>query len=452
MIPMSLKEIYEACSGVLFSEKNPKINDITTDSRLAKKGSLFAALAGERTDGHRFIASAVKNGAVAVLCEKKPEISEVPYILTDSVLKALQDIAAYILEKSNIPVVGIGGSVGKTSTKEAISSVLAQKYKVLKTEGNFNNELGLPLTVFKIDPSDEIAVLEMGICDFNEMSVLASIARPDICVLTNIGDCHLENLKDRNGVFKAKTEMFDYMKDGGRAVLNGDDDYLSKVKELRGSKPVFFGLKDTNDIFADNIIIDGIKGTYFDLHTPIGSSNVYIPKPGEHMVYNALAAAAVGLLMGFSLEEISRGIEEQTSVEGRFNIIEGNGLTIIEDCYNANPMSMKESLYALSKAAPRRVAVLGDMGELGKNAAELHAQVGKHISELDIELLVCIGELSENIAFEAKKNKKIEIACLKDIDLFLDCMKGIVKKGDTVLVKASHFMHFEKIVEALRSL
>ena len=449
MKKMNLEEISAACGGQLVSGKDIIITSIVTDSRKAAAGCLFAAIKGERTDGHNFIKTAAQQGAAAVLCEKAPENTDIPYILTSSTLKALQDIAAYILKKAEIPVVGIGGSVGKTSTKEAVAAVLSQKYSVLKTEANFNNDLGLPLTVFNLEESNNAAVLEMGISDFGEMHLLASIARPDICILTNIGDCHLENLGDRAGVFKAKTEMFDFLEPSGHIILNGDDEYLSQVKNVNCVKPIFFGLEKTNDFWADNIKAAGIYGISCDIHAPEAKFSALIPKPGLHMVYNALAAAAVGSVMGLSPEEIKRGIEQQENVGGRFNIIEKNGITIIDDCYNANPMSMKASLESLSRADSRRVAVLGDMGELGKNEKELHGQVGEFAAGLPLDAVICIGSLSRYIAEKAAENPAIQVVCFDDKESFLKDKGSYIKSGDTVLVKASHFMDFKKIVNEL---
>lgn len=326
MISLTLSEIQQACGGELHGNKDAEITSITTDSRAAKEGSLFAAIVGERTDGHNYIKAATRLGAAAVLCEKKPQNTEISYILTGSTLKALQDIAAYMLIKKNIVRVGIGGSVGKTSTKEAVASVLEQRFSVLKTQGNFNNNLGVPLTVFNLKEENEAAVIEMGIDDFGQMDELASIVRPNICVLTNIGDCHLENLGDRNGVLRAKTEMFNYLKEGDSIVLNGDDEHLSTVKCVKGIKPVFFGLKPENDYYADNIADMGLNGSRCDIHTPDGTFGVHIPKPGIHMVYNALAATAAGRILGLSFEEIRSGIEGQENVSGRFNIINENGI------------------------------------------------------------------------------------------------------------------------------
>ena len=449
MLTMKLSEISMVCSGRLVGDGSIDITNITTDSRTAKRDGLFAALVGERTDGHKYIKTALDNGAAAVICEKQPTEQNINYILVDSTLKALQDIAAYMLKKSGIPSVEIGGSVGKTSTKEAVASVLEQKYSVLKTEGNYNNDLGVPLTIFNIKKENNAAVIETGIDDFGQMELLSSIVRPYICILTNIGDCHLENLGDRAGVLKAKSEMFNNIRQDGHIILNGDDVYLAPLRNINGKHPIFFGLNPKNDIYADNIKNEGLKGSSCDVHTSNGTFNVIVPKPGEHMILNALAATGVGLIMGLSLEEIKKGIESQKSISGRFNIINENSIKIIDDCYNANPMSMKASLESLSHAQGRTVAVIGDIGELGENEIKLHEYVGLEAAKFGINLICCIGKLSAYTAKAAETNKKSEVLYFETVDDFIKEAHRIIKKDDTVLVKASHFMKFDSIVYAL---
>lgn len=354
-----------------------------------------------------------------------------------------------------IPVVGITGSVGKTSTKEMIAAVLELKFQVLKTLGNFNNELGLPLTVFRLREEDEIAVLEMGISDFGEMHRLASIAQPNTCVITNIGTCHLENLGDRDGVLKAKTEVFDHLKPDATVILNGDDDKLVTVKEVQGRRPIYFGLNEEFPLYADEIESKGLKGIACRIHTPKGTFSVVVPIPGHHMVYNALAGTAVGLAYGMELSEIQKGIESLQSLSGRFHIIENEKYTIVDDCYNANPMSMKASLGILKDAMGRKVAILGDMGELGENEKELHREVGTFAGNCGIDLLICVGTLAKEIAGAAKESsiqaeKQLEAVSFDTLEELLMHLGEQVKQGDTILVKASHFMNFGKIVEALQ--
>lgn len=451
---LTLKEIARVCGGVLHNcgkeLENREVSAVTTDSRKVEKDALFVAIPGARVDGHSFIPQVMENGALAALTERELPELDTPYIQTASSLQAVKDLAEFYLQQLQIPVVGITGSVGKTSTKEMIASILSQRYRTLKTEGNFNNELGLPLTVFRLRGDDEIAVLEMGISDFGEMHRLAKIARPDTAVLTNIGWCHLENLKDRDGILRAKTEIFDYLQDNGHIVLNGDDDKLATVQEVRGIRPVRFGLDSGNEYYADQIEPQGFRGIRCTLHTPQGALSVQIPMPGSHMVYNALAGAAVGQIYDLTLEEIREGIESLEPVAGRFHIIETENYTVIDDCYNANPVSMKASLNVLKDGPGRRVAVLGDMGELGTEERELHRQVGSFAGGCGIDALYCAGPLSEAMAEAAHAaNPEMEVAHFADRDALLEKLSGLLQKGDTILVKASHFMEYGKIVEWL---
>lgn len=453
---MSLEKIAQACGGIYRGSDDMRdcvVDSITTDSRKAEKGSLFVAIPGERVDGHDFISSVFEKGAIAVISERKLENPAGPYIQVASSLEAVKGIAEYYRQQLDIKVVGITGSVGKTSTKEVIASVLSQKYNVLKTLGNFNNELGLPLTVFRLREEHQVAVLEMGINHFGEMHRLAKVARPDICVITNIGQCHLEYLKDRDGILRAKSEIFDFLKEDGRIILNGDDDKLAQVEEVKGIRPIFFGIESGRSIYADKIENCGLKGVHCTIHVDDESEEVLIPIPGYHMVLNALAAAAVGKQLGLTVKEIKAGIEKLESVNGRFHIIDNGSLQIIDDCYNANPVSMKASLDVLQDAEGRKVAILGDMGELGEDESRMHAEVGRHASGNNIDLLICTGAISSHMAEAAIKDGGCgEVLQVPTLEALLTCLPSLIEKGDTVLVKASHFMHFEKVVEKLREL
>lgn len=450
---LTLNHIAGACGGQYAGPEEMRdfcVTDITTDSRQVKEGGLFVAIPGERVDGHAYIQKALDAGAAAVISQRELPGAEFPYIRVENSLQAVKDIAEFYLRGLGIPVVGIAGSVGKTSTKEMAASVLSQKYRVLKTEGNFNNELGLPLTIFRLREEDQIAVLEMGISDFGEMHRLSKIARPETCILTNIGWCHLENLKSRDGILRAKSEIFDYMQPQGHIVLNGDDDKLSTIREVKGIVPRTFGLGSRNDVWADQLEPQGLKGISCRIHTPEGSFSVLVPKPGEHMVYNALAAAAAGLYYGLTLEEIRAGIESYETIRGRFRILDTGRYTVIDDCYNANPVSMKASLQALQDGKNRRVAVLGDMGELGEQEAELHRQVGEYAGSLDIDALYCAGPLSRHLAEAAKKaDPRLDTAWYPSRDQLMVELTKLLREGDTVLVKASHYMGFDKIVNML---
>ena len=450
---LTLEHIAAACHGTYYGSEEKKsqcIEAVTTDSRKVERGCLFVPIVGARADGHKFIDQVMKQGALATLSERPLGEVDFPYIQVESSLQAVKDLAAYYLEQLQIPVVGITGSVGKTSTKEMIAAVLEQKFQVLKTLGNFNNELGLPLTVFRLREEDEIAVLEMGISDFGEMHRLASIAQPNTCVITNIGTCHLENLGDRDGVLKAKTEVFDHLKPDATVILNGDDDKLVTVKEVQGRRPIYFGLNEEFPLYADEIESKGLKGIACRIHTPKGTFSVVVPIPGHHMVYNALAGTAVGLAYGMELSEIQKGIESLQSLSGRFHIIENEKYTIVDDCYNANPVSMKASIDVLAAAPGRKIAVLGDMGELGENEQELHAMVGEHFEGKGIDALFAAGALSENLAQAVRKcSKETEVHYFKTKDELMEELLPYVKSGDTVLVKASHFMGFTEVVGQL---
>lgn len=450
---LTLMRIAEVCGGRYVGKEEDKAREvtaITTDSRKAEPGGLFAAIRGERVDGHTFIPSVLEKGALCVISEQELPGAEGNYIQVESTLEALKAIAEEYLQQLQIPVVGITGSVGKTSTKEMIAAVLAQKYRVLKTAGNFNNELGLPLTVFRLREEDEIAVLEMGISDFGEMHRLAKIAKPDTCVITNIGQCHLEFLGDRDGVLRAKSEIFDFLRPDGHIILNGEDDKLATLTEVKGIRPVFFGIERENDVYADRIEKKGLDGISCRIHTGQGDFTARIPIPGMHMVLNALAGTAVGLHYGLSLDQIRAGIESLQPVSGRFHIIRTERFQIIDDCYNANPISMKASLEVLQDGLDRKVAILGDMGELGPEEAGLHRKVGEFAGGLDLDCCICVGPLTEHLAEGiASVNPQMQVIHLDNLQLLLKQLPVLVQNGDTILVKASHFMHFEKVVEAL---
>ena len=392
---LTLERIAAVCGGTYVGEESKRglcIQGAVTDSRQIKEGYLFLPVKGERVDGHDFIPSVFAQGALATLTEKPLESCPGPYIQVESCLASLKKIAAYYRSQLSIPIVGITGSVGKTSTKEMIASVLSAKYHVLKTAGNFNNEIGLPLTILRIQKEHEVAVVEMGISEFGEMRRLAEIARPDLCVITNIGTCHLENLGDRDGVLRAKTEVFEHLSPGAAVFLNGDDDKLAGISQAGDTTPLFYG-RNGQDICMDEVEELGLKGSRANLHTPKGEIRVEIPIPGGHHLYNAMAAAGVGLQLGLTLEEIRTGMGNAKTIAGRSNFIESNGFTIIDDCYNANPMSMKASLDVLKQANGRKVAILGDMGELGSQERQLHYEVGTYAVDAEVDVLICVGSI-----------------------------------------------------------
>ncbi len=461
---MTLENIAKACGGMLYgmqkAETAMEAACVVIDSRKIEKGGIFIATKGERVDGHDFILQVAEKGALGVVCEKEPENTDIPYILVKDSFAALKQIAEFYRQQLTIPVIGITGSVGKTSTKEMIASVLSQGFQVLKTEGNFNNEVGLPITLLRIRKEHEAAVVEMGISDFGEMHRLSKMAKPDICVITNIGQCHLENLGTREGILKAKSEIFDFMNPDGHIFVNGDDDMLIKVKAKGSYAPVHFGMEPSNEVFAGDVMNKGLFGSRAVIHIGMEVFPVEIPLPGGHMVYNALAAAAVGKCLGLTRQQIQKGIAQVEAVGGRSHVMALPSYTVIDDCYNANPVSMKAAIDLLTMALGRKVAVLGDMFELGQRECELHGEIGAYAVEKEIDVLLCVGTLSKHMYEEACSGAAGQLAAARQKEIYyfetrdemLAKLKGILKARDSILVKASHGMHFEKVVEYLEKL
>ena len=453
---MTFENIAKACDGELFlngAEAGTEIKGAVIDSRLVKENYLFFATKGERADGHDYIAKAFELGATIAVCEHIPEGVEGSFIVVKDTFAALKQIAKFYREGLDIKVVGITGSVGKTSTKEFVASVLAEKYNVLKTMGNFNNEVGLPLTVLKIREEHEVAVLEMGISDFGEMTRLSEIAQPDVCVITNIGQCHLEQLGDRDGVLKAKTEVFANLKENGTACLFAEDDKLAGIAEVNGKKPVFYGAGENSEVYASDVVNKGLFGSECVIHAGNMKIKAEIPLPGKHMVYNALAATAVAKTLGLSAEQIEKGIRSVEAVSGRSHLIQTSEYTIIDDCYNANPVSMKAAVDLLGEANTRKVAILGDMFELGENEKALHRSVGEYAAKQNVDALICVGALSEEMyrgAVECEDKKDaMELYHFATLEDCKNEVAGLLKQGDAVLIKASHGMHFTELVELL---
>lgn len=452
---MNLQNIAAACRGSFHGDSSllsKEITGVAIDSRKVEPGFLFVPIRGAKVDGHTFIPQVMEKGALVTLTEQDPAQLSCPCIHVESCEKALRDIAAFYRTALDVKVVGITGSVGKTSTKETVASVLSRKYKVLKTEGNYNNGIGLPLTIFNLTEEHEVAVLEMGIDHFGEMHELAAVSQPDLCIITNIGLAHMENLGSRDGILRAKTEVFDHLRPDASVILNGDDDKLSTVRTVQGKSPVFFGLSDSLDAYADNITDLGLRGTDCTLHLSVGEVRVHIPVPGSHMIYNALAGACAGITLGLTAEEIKAGIESMKTISGRVNLIETDSFLIIDDCYNANPVSMKGSLDVLATAEGRTVAVMGDMFELGPNEKELHYNTGAYAAQKGIDVICCIGALSRHTYDGANAfADSSSVLYFETKQEFLNKITNVVKAGDTILVKASHGMEFPEIVELLKT-
>lgn len=446
---ISVKQAAEIVNGKLYGTQglDSEILGVTIDSRKVENGYMFAALKGEHVDGHDYIGKAFELGAVCCIAEKLPEDISGTVIIVPDVAAALKILAENYRKRFDIPVIGIAGSVGKTTAKEMIASVLSQKYNVLKTEKNLNNELGVPLTIFRIEPEHEVAVVEMGISDFGEMSRLAKMVRPTMAVYTLIGHAHLERLHDRNGVLKAKAEMLDFMPDDGTVFLNADDDLLAKL-DCRQNK-VLYGTKDNADVKAENILSDSLSGLSCDIVSGDRRIPVKVPSYGSHMVCAALEGAAVGLAMGLSNAQIAAGIAAYETVGRRANVCDTGFITLVDDCYNANPDSVMCAVDSLKSVDGRKVCILGDMLEMGENKAELHAKVGKYASDNGVDMLLTVGELSKNTCTAAEEISSLHFDTNAEL---ITGLPELIEKGDTVLVKASHSMKFDEISDALKLL
>lgn len=457
MISISAGQAAEFSCGRLLG-KDTLITYITTDSRAIKEGSLFVAIKGEKFDGHSFIEKAWESGAVCVLSSEEISVPEgKSVIIVDDTRKALLKLAGGYRNLFDIPVCAVTGSVGKTTTKDIIAAVLSEEYNVLKTSGNYNNDIGVPITLFSLEKEHTAAVVEMGMNHKGEIDILAEAVTPHIGVITNVGVSHIENLGSREGILSAKCEMFPHIRKGGYAVLNSDDDMLSKIRGKESEfglcddvKTLWYGTDADSDIYAENIEILGIDGVKCRICTPKGSFDAVISVPGKHMVYNAMAAAAVGIIRNMSLENIKRGIENFVPTGKRMERTTlSNGAVLIDDSYNANPVSVKAAIDVLASGSGKKYAVLGDMFELGEFAKDMHTEIGRYAAEKGIDGIVAIGENSVNIY-----NGAVEKG-IKNADKFLTVEEfinsGFIPDG-TVLIKASHSMGFGRIADYLKTL
>ena len=424
---LRLQELLDACGGRLIGGADPEkafFTGVCTDNRKVQPGDLFVAIVGERLDGHRFAKAALEAGAAGCLisdagcAEALAEAYESAFfVLVSDTVKAMGALAACYRSKFSIPVIGVTGSVGKTTTKQMLASVLSQKYRVLYTEGNFNNHIGLPMTIFRLDRTHEAAVLEMGMNHMGEIDYLTRIARPDIAVITNVGDAHIQNLGSRENIFKAKCEIFHGLRDGGTAILNGDDALLRTLRDARNNfRVLLVGEAEDCDLRAEEIAAEG-AGLRFAMRGSLNGDAeskgeaqepclMEVPAPGRHMIYPALTAAAAGMLLGMTGEEIAAGVSAFVQTGMRMKVTRAaSGIQIYNDAYNANPQSMRAALQILEQAPgiTRRIAVLGDMLELGAFSDTLHREIGAAAAETGLDALVTVGPAARLIAEEAEK-------------------------------------------------
>ncbi len=455
---MSLKQLAEAANGNLKNcHAEVAISDIVTDSRKICDGAVFIALKGEKFDGHNFVAQSYELGAVCCVVNKGFENPKgFPVIEVEDSYAALRSIAAYYRRLFSIPSVAITGSVGKTSTKDMIAGVLNERYRTLKTEGNFNNEIGLPLTAFRIDNDTEIAVFEMGMSAFGEISRLSHIAMPETAVLTNIGYSHIEHLGSRENILKAKLEILDGVSAGGTVILNGDDEFLKNAVDNIPFECLMYGIENPNcDITATNIK-KMPEYTEFNVMVDGTDYTFRINVPGLHHVYNALAAILTGFLYNMTMEEIIRGVAAFKPTGMRQDVAILESMVIIKDCYNASPTSMKSGLEVLSVTKPktkdassRRVAVLGDMLELGDYVEEAHRSVGGLCCEYGVDCLIAVGANSKSVVEGAIDNgfNSSELYMFYDNNTTKEHIMEILKPNDVVLFKGSRGMRLEELAD-----
>ena len=457
MEPMTIQEIMQAVNGRLlgdFSDMEREITRVETDSRTIHPGSLFVPLKGERFDGHAYINSALESGAAGCFTQRERE-SYLPgkfYIKVDSTQKALRDLAKYYKKKFPVPVVAIVGSVGKTTTKDMTAAVLGEKYNVLKTEGNLNNEIGVPMTLLRLKPEHEIAVLELGMNHAGEIDYLSDIVEPDVVLMTNIGDSHIEHFGSREKILEAKSEVFNHAKSDAFVVLNGDDPLLSALAvRLPYKQIILCGVGEELHYRATELVSDGRSSISCRINTPEGSFPVDIPALGEHMIYPTLMAAAVGKHFGLTEKEIAAGVLRFAPTKMRMNILQrGDGITILNDTYNANPQSMRAAVEVLAGARGEyKVAVLGDMFELGPLAPALHAGVGEYLAKAGVDCLVAVGDLAKHIYDAAMGAGMMDCHYCATKAAACTVLTELVCPDATILVKASRGMALEELVEHL---
>ena len=401
---MKVYEIVEATRGILVSgNKDDEINFFSQDSRQMTNGGMYIPLKGERFDGHNFIESAFQTGAQAIISEKDVNYEDKIVIKVKDTHQALKDMASYLRNHRPVKVVGVTGSVGKTSTRDMVYSVVKQKYKTLKTEGNYNNEIGLPLTILRYH-DEEVLVLEMGMNHLQEMSRLSMIARPDIACITNVGTAHIGELGSRENILKAKLEIINGMKEGSTLIINQDNDMLQTV-ELPHLNVVRVGKGKEASIQASHIVLEETKSS-FEVEYQGKKEIIEVPVQGEHNISNALIAIAVGIELNISLEDIKKGIQEFKLTKNRMDILEKNHKTVIDGTYNASVDSMKSSIDVLANYKKRKVAILADMLELGDYSQQLHEEVGSYVASKGIDILVCVGKEAKYIYQKARESMK----------------------------------------------
>lgn len=439
---LKLSEIASALGGECSTEA--EVNAICIDTRKITQGCLFICIKGERFDAHQFADEALEKGAAAVMIDEDITPNGA-YVKVENTTKALLELGRYYRAKFDIPIVGLTGSVGKTTTKEFTALVVGAKYNTIKTQGNLNNEIGLPQMLFQIDNSVEAAVIEMGMNHFGEISRLVSATKPTVGLITNIGVSHIENLGSRDGILKAKLEITEGLQQGAPLILNGDDDKLSTVTSDK-HRILFYGIESDSDFVARNIV-ESDGSTSFDIEYYGAVQHIVIPTIGIHNVYNALAAFAVGYVLDVDASAAADALANYVPAGMRQRVKRVGDITAIEDCYNASPDSMRAALRTLrDTAGNRKIAVLGDMLELGDYSETAHSMVGEMVAENDIDYLLAYGENAKYYVSSAEKNGCKNVYLFDNKETLADELSYIASDNDVVLFKGSRGMRLEDVM------
>jgi UDP-N-acetylmuramoyl-tripeptide--D-alanyl-D-alanine ligase len=425
------------------------------DSRTIQRGELFFAVKGERFDGHDFVEAVLKNGASAAVVRKDQVTrygAEKRLLAVDDTLVALQTLATAVRKLWGKPLVGVTGSAGKTTTKEAIAHVLASRFRVLKSEGNFNNHFGLPLMLLKLEPEHDVAVIEMGMSHAGEIRALAKIAQPEIGVVTNVAPVHLEFFDSIAGIARAKYELVESLPASGTAILNADDDYVSQFGRDFKGKVLMYGTRATADVRAENVIARGAQGSEFDVVTVGCREHAHLPLIGEHNVLNALAAVAVSLARGVKLADAVAALATLAPADKRGEVVQLGNITVINDCYNSNPTALQAMVDALAAMkAGRRIVVAGEMLELGPAGAEMHRSAGQHLAEKKIDMLLGVRGLAQSMV-QGAHDAGAQAQFVETPEEAGEWLARETKDGDVVLLKASRGVKLEKALEAWKKL
>lgn len=451
MKELTAQKIAEIVGGkIICGKPDTVITNVQYDSRMAKEGSLFVPIHGEKVDGHKFIENFLEMGAATFTEYDFSGNSEKTYIKVDDTLSALQKLASwYRSQFDNLKLIGITGSVGKTSTKEMVAAALSKGFNVMKTGGNKNSQIGMPTTMFEIEEKNNAAVIEMGMSEFGEMERLCDVARPNIAVMTNIGKAHIENLKTQENIMSEKFKITNHFDKNGVLFINGDDKLLKTLHGKQPFKTVTFGLSEDNDYHAANITTEGFN-TKFICISKNGNHGFIIPALGSHSVTNALAAIAVGETLGLDYEVIGEGLLTYKNAPMRQQIYSFEDYTIIDDSYNASPEATKVSMDVLKSISRKKsIAVLADMLELGDEAEKEHYNVGKYAAKKEIDTLLAIGELSKFTAKGAEENGCKNVKTFPSNNAAYEYLKNIIDHDCTILVKGSRGMHTDEIVKKL---